>query len=191
MKKLLVFISLSYPVTVLAQPSIRDGATLEVNAGFGTQIYASEGDFSRETPQGGLSLGIGGWLERRVALSLRVAMVTFSPESSSDPQTAEHYRRTLIYVGPSLQYWATDRLWFGAGLGASEYLWRGTNSRMWGADLRAGYTFAQQRTHAFDISVEVTPTYWPEVGLLSLGTSIEPITAISTNVMILAGYQYM
>jgi hypothetical protein len=127
----------------------REGATSEMAAGLG--VIAGGG--SSETSVGGLSLGFGGFLTPRVALTGRVAGATYIGDGG------------VVYVGfagPSAQVWVADRVWVGGGVGiglvAGCVATGGCDSaQKSGLDLRAGLDLTQpENPRAFNISFEAT-----------------------------------
>lgn len=162
------------PATALAEPRV----TVEADVGVGEALGIA-------SPSVGA--GAGGWIARRAALILRATALTLSPRSP-DPSgiaTIDRYRRTFMFFGPSLQYWINDRVWLGAGVGVSAMLAAGDVMRGWGADLRAGYAIG-----AFDISLEITPSYFPTGGgVYNGGTYLMPLSTTTTGIALLAGYQ--
>jgi hypothetical protein len=162
------------PATALAEPRV----TVEADVGVGEALGIA-------SPFVGA--GAGGWIARRAALTLRATMLTLSPRSP-DPSgiaTLDRYRRTFMFVGPSLQYWLDDRVWLGAGVGVSAMLAAGDVMRGWGADLRAGYAIG-----AFDVSLEITPGYFPTGGgVYNGGTYVMPLSTTTTGIALLVGYQ--
>jgi hypothetical protein len=139
----------------------REGATSEIAAGLG--VIAGGG--SSLTSVGGLSLGFGGFLTPRVALTARVAGATYIGGGG------------VVYVGfagPSAQVWMADRAWVGGGVGLG--LVAGcvqvggcASVQKSGLDLRAGLDLTQPDTpRAFNISVEAT--VFDPFGAISLQT---------------------
>ena len=138
----------------------RTGLTFEANLGFGV-LWANsdDGDLDSETGLGGLDLGLGGWLSDRLALTGRIAGATVFVEDS---------QFSLVSVGPSLQYWTNDHFWIGGGLGLAVFAARIDdegdetfgNRKGFALDLRAGYTFSTASDHTFNVSVELTPTWF-------------------------------
>ncbi len=140
--------------------SLRNGMTLELNLGFGMVWARSEGqDSETETALAGLNLGIGGWLNERMALTGRVSGTTFSPQDG--------VRFTTGVIGPSLQYWTDDHIWVGGGVGLAfaAISVDGANEQPdpetgFGLDLRAGYTFSTGTVNTFNVSVEYNPGFF-------------------------------
>lgn len=134
----------------------KHGLTFEANLGVALMWATANGNTTdKEGALGGLNLGLGGWINPRVAVSLRIGAVTYS-ESAGDA------RLTTAFVGPSVQYWATDHLWLGGGVGVgvirvSDREGAGRETGM-GFDVRAGYTFSTTSEDTLNISLELIPT---------------------------------
>jgi len=177
----LALLSLLVPTVVLAQPpppppgygppqpaygepqNLKNGLTFEANLGVGYIWVESEGqDSDKEVALGGLNIGVGGWLNPRMALSLRVAGVTYT-----DSQGDVDLRFTTGILGPHLQYWLDDHFWLGggAGIGVAAVSIEGPgvsdsdSETGFGLDLRAGYTFSTTSEHTWNVSFELTPSF--------------------------------
>ncbi|MEZ4401301.1 MAG: hypothetical protein R3B06_14845 [Kofleriaceae bacterium] len=157
---------------VAPAPAVRTGLAFEANLGFGIlRADADNGNSDSQNGLGGLDLGIGGYLNPRLAITLRAAGVTYS-------ESGGHI--TQAFFGPSVQYFATDNVWLGGGIGVGigQVVVDGAGSSSdsgLGLDLRAGYTFNPEAKHAFNASLEITPAF------LDGGTL--------TGIAFLAGYQ--
>src|SRR5690349_15771491 len=89
--------------------SLHNGMTVELNLGVGwAQTSDENGDnaVTSDAVLGGLDIGVGGWLNSRMAITGRLAGV-------SDSQNG--FTAAAIFLGPSLQYWVNDNLWVGGG----------------------------------------------------------------------------
>lgn len=174
----------AYAPPVYAPPpaptTFHRGTTFEANIGVGF-IHASAGSVSdnSDASLGGLDLGVGGWLGEHLALTVRIAGLTYSQDAG---------RFTDAYFGPSLQYWLDNNFWFGggAGLGVLAVGSNGstTNSDSVGGfslDLRAGYSFSSSSANTFNLSVELNPGWY----------SRDSQSASYTGVALLLGYQYL
>lgn len=155
--------------------SLRNGMTVELNLGIGW-AHASDGDSGASTTSdvvlGGLDLGVGGWLNSKMALTGRIAGVS----DSQNGVTA-----VSVFVGPSLQYWLDNHFWLGGGAGFARVAAFSDGDSIgingFGLDLRAGYTFTQNSENTFNLSVELTPGFYD-------GGNI-------TGIALLAGYQHL
>ena len=151
------------PQPAYAQPSLKQGLTFEANLGVGFMWVESDGDESdKEVALGGLNLGVGGWLNERMALSLRIAGTTYT-----DSEGDVDLRFTTGILGPHLQYWVDDHFWLGggAGIGVAAVTIEGPgiseseSETGFGLDLRAGYTFSTTSEHTWNVSFELTPSF--------------------------------
>jgi hypothetical protein len=156
----------------------RRGTTVELNLGIGF-IHASNDTASSNSDASlaGLSLGVGGWLNDHLALTVRIAGIT---DSESGGKVVD------AFFGPSLQYWFDNNFWAGggAGLGVLGLIPdQGDTQNVTGFsfDLRAGYTLQSSTANTFNISVEVNPGFYSQNGTSST----------FTGVGLLAGYQYL
>ena len=141
----------------------RHGMTFEANIGLGFMWVESEGQESEtETALGGLNIGVGGWLNPRTAVTLRIAGTTYF-ESEGDVDL----RFTTGVVGPHVQYWLNDNFWLGggAGIGVASVTIDGPgisesdSETGFGLDLRAGYTFSKTSENTFNVSFELSPSF--------------------------------
>lgn len=144
-------------------PNFRQGLTFEANLGIGFMWVESDGrESDKEVALGGLNLGIGGWLNPKMAISLRIAGTTYT-----DSENDLDLRFTTGIVGPHLQYWVDDHIWLGggAGIGVAAVNVSGPgvdesdSETGFGLDLRAGYTFSQGSEHTWNVSFELTPSF--------------------------------
>lgn len=155
-----------YVVPTPAPPTVRRGVTFEANIGLGILRVSRDGDSDSENGLGGLNLGIGVFVNPRMAISLRVAGVTYFENDVS---------LTQAFIGPSLQYFVNDNLFVGGGLGIGTVRIANDNDSAsendLGLDLRIGYSFNPGARHSFNASLEVTPTdidgfTWTGIGIL-------------------------
>ena len=157
---------------------VRRGFTLELNRGVGGVRLTDHMSDSTSSDVGlaGLSVGVGGWVSEKVAISGRLAGVTISEDDS---------QFSAIFVGPSAQYWVDEHFWLGGGLGfgiaATDN--SGTSDGLvgLGLDIRVGYTFSQNTQHTFNASLEINPSFLSEDG----------VSATATGIGMLFGYQYL
>lgn len=170
----------------------RNGLTFEANLGLGLIWSTVEGsDESSDSELAlGLGLGVGGWVSPRLAISARLAGVSYSDECS--PGGDDTCTLNSTFFGPSLQYWVNDQVWFGGGLGvAIARTFRnasdedGIGEEGLGLDLRAGYSFSTGGQSTFNISVEYTPGFY-EYDVPLFG----PVDYTIHGFGILLGYQH-
>jgi hypothetical protein len=164
-------------------PAPHEGLTLEAGIGVGF-IHVSDDSRSMFSTGGvaGLSLGIGGWLDERVALTARLA-------GSSVPKSGG----VLVagFLGPSLQFWVSESTWLGAGFGIAVYGFDATGTgndyslRGYGGDLRLGHTFYANGSHTLNGSFELTPSH------VSENVYGSDIAFTVTSIGFLFGWQYL
>jgi len=179
MRLALGLLLLLVPASVLAQPGYgappppvytqapvnhRQGFTFEANIGVGFMWATVEDDESdKKVALGGIDVGLGGWINERMAITARIAGVTYT-ESEGDIDL----RWTTGFAGPSLQYWLDDHVWLGGGAGFGVVALSidgpgGDDSDSevgFGLDLRAGYTFSSMATqNTWNLSLELTPSF--------------------------------
>lgn len=155
----------------VAPPAVRTGLTFEANLGFGLLRISDDNDGESEGALGGLNLGVGGWVNPKLAVTLRAAGVTYSEDGGSITQA---------FFGPSAQYFVSPNAFVGGGigLGVARVSIDGIGSDSetgFALDLRAGYTFNPDSKHAFNASVEITPAFIEDLNF--------------TGIAFLAGYQ--
>jgi hypothetical protein len=159
--------------------SLRTGLTFEANLGVGW-LMVSDGDQSdtSDVGMGGLCLGIGGWMNERLAITARLAGVTLQRDSVS---------LSHIFLGPSAQFWLSEQFWVGGGIGLSIASARASSGYQsdsisgLGLDLRAGVTLNPGSKHTFNASLELNPGFYNERGQ----------SVMVTGVAILLGYQLL
>jgi hypothetical protein len=163
------------PAPVSTSPLGR-GFTFEANLGLGWLRATSDSGESEDSDIGigGFNVGLGGWISERTAFSLRIAGVTYSEGGGSI---------TGSFVGGALQYWTTENLWLGGGvgLGIASLDIDGEPAidpeTGLGLDLRVGFTPSIAGQHSLNFSFEVNPSF------LDGGTL--------TGIALLIGYQYL
>jgi hypothetical protein len=164
------------PDAAPAASPLGHGATFEANVGAGWLHATADSGESADSDGGlgGLNLGLGWWISERTALSLRIAGVNYSESGSS---------LTGGFFGGALQYWTTENLWLGGGVGfgiASLYIdgEPAIDPEIGlGLDLRVGVTPVIAGQHSLNFSFEVNPSF------LDGGTL--------TGIALLIGYQYL
>ena len=147
-----------------SEPSsyVRHGFTMELGLGM-SQTGTSSDVGGRDHSGLGLaplSLGLGGFLTPRLALIGRAAGTSYSREDSR----GNSYSTVNGFYGPTLQYWATDRVFLGGGVGlavlaADLYGEARKDVRFFdtgiGLNARAGWAFALPGTHnAITLSID-------------------------------------
>lgn len=159
------------------QSSLRNGMTGELNIGIGWIRVSDENDSdTSDAGLAGLSLGLGGWLSPKLALTARIAGVTYSEDGDS---------LTDAFFGPSLQYWVDDHFWLGGGVGLGVIRLDtsvGDDSVSgFSFDLRVGYTFNMGTENTFNASFELNPGFFSDNGA----------DATFTGIGFLVGYQHL
>jgi len=167
---------------VYAQPpapvSLHNGMTVELNLGLGwIRISDDSNSNTSDLGVGGLSGGVGGWVNPHVAITGRLGGVTVGVPGG---------RVSNIFLGPAVQYWVDDHFWLGGGLGLGIYALSpdsGSDRSLTGigVDLRVGYTFNEGTEHTFNASLEINPGHFSDNG--ASGTA--------TGIGILLGYQHL
>jgi hypothetical protein len=182
LRKLAIVAILLAPATAAAQaspggytpPPNRQGLTFEANLGLGFFWVSSDGESSdTETAIGGLDLAVGTFLKPKMAITGRIAGVTYSEDGGSI---------TEVFFGPSLQYWATRNVWVGGGVGlgivrVSIDSFGSDSETGLALDGRVGYTFNPDTKHTFNVSLEWSPAFVED--------------ATWHGLAILGGYQFM
>jgi hypothetical protein len=161
--------------------SPHEGLTLEAGIGFGV-IYVTERNHLLSSPGGvgGLDLGIGAWLSRNVALTVRLA----GSSTSTNMGVV-----VASYLGPSLQIWATDSTWIGFGIGLTAFSIDSSRDEYdlalggAGFDFRLGHTIYETGKHSLNGSLEITP------GRVSDDAGF--VAANVASVGLLFGWQYL
>lgn len=168
-----VAVAQNNPPMMQPAPPTHTGLTFEANLGFGLLRVADDNDSESRGSLGGLSLGVGGFINPKMAITVRIAGVTYVEDNGT---------LTQAFFGPSLQYWVNDNAWVGGGVGVGIARFvvdgLGSNSETGlGLDARAGYTFNPTAKHSFNVSAEITPAF------------IEDVTF--TGIAVLFGYQLL
>jgi hypothetical protein len=167
--------------------SLRNGLTFEANIGLGMLMYSTESDSESEGAVGGIALGLGGWINEKMAITARFAPVTY--HESND---FIDFYLSAIFLGPSIQYWIDDHIWVGGGAGiAIAYAQVSGDGELAddsrtgvGLDLRAGYTFSSPQTAStWNVSAEITPGFYSETDQGASGRF--------TGFALLFGYQHL
>ena len=157
----------------------RTGFTFEANIGAG-YVHATDNsgnNANSDTTLAGLDIGVGGFLSPSLALTFRIAGVTFTDQNDSSVRIVDEF------VGPSVQYWATDNAWLRAGIGLALISAltsddsTSISEHALGFDFGIGYSLTTHSKHTINFSAEATP------GFFSQGTA--------TTFSLLVGYQYL
>jgi hypothetical protein len=163
-------------------------AAFETNIGLSVVSASVDGGMGLDSQGGlgGLDIGLGGWLGRDTALTVRIAGATFT--------TPSNVQVTSGFIGPSLQLWLGDGGWIGGGLGlafATAKVNGGTGEttadRGFGLDLRVGVTLNRRSSNSFSLSAEYTPGFFHD----DTATSGSGVDIRVDTFAILFGYQYL
>ncbi len=147
-----------------SRASYRRSTTIEASIGVGLLVSShADGGIGLS----GVNLGIGGFLNSRLAIAARFAGVLTRGDNPV----------TLLFLGGVVQYWIDDKLWVGGGLGLGNVDGDRGSANGLGFDVRGGYTIKQTREHAVGVSVEVLPALFAG--------------RVLTGIAVLAGYQYL
>ena len=146
------------------------GATFETNLGVGV-VHArpDSGDSATEVGFAAPDLAVGAKLGERLIIAGRLSVILLDGVS-------------YVFVGPTIQYWLCRRWFLGGGIGLAGLEYdetrpdKVTGYQGLGVDLRVGFNLRPQSRHAITISLEVTPSYFPE--------------ELATGTALLAGYQF-
>lgn len=158
------------------------GLTVEVGLGFGQLSTDADGVTTEESGGAG-ALSIGGWLSPNLAISFRVNAVSYTSDAYG--YESESSNVTKSFYGATLQYWFTDSLWMGGGLGGGEMKVK--------VDDGTDYVIFQEKGVSADLRVGFTPLVWNQSSL-NVSLEVSPLwleDASSTALAVLASYQYL
>ena len=135
-----------------AQSPDRGGFTFLVNLGAGIQSDSA----LEETKTGlaGLNVGVGGFFTPNLAI-----MGRFSGTSATYDTVSGEFSQRSGVVGPSLQYWANDKLYVEGGVGLGWWSVEDDSDRGLGLILGAGYTVWNRGKHNLQVGVEYAPAF--------------------------------
>jgi hypothetical protein len=161
--------------------NFHESMTFELNLGIGWTRTSPENvdAFNSDLGVGGLSIGVGGWVSPKLAVTGRLAGVTVGGQDEA--------QTSAIFLGPSVQYWVDNHFWFGGGAGLGLDAGKDTSGTSKksvagiGLDFRVGYTFNEGSPNTFNASLEVNPGFFSENGS----------SATITGIGILLGYQHL
>jgi hypothetical protein len=153
----------------------RSGFTIEGSLGFG--LTRIDGDDESDTWAGlsGLNIGIGGYIDPRTALTLRIAGTSFEADFFGTD-----IGFVAVFFGPSVQRWVNDRTFVAAGAGLGifglapgEDIGEGDESETGlGLDLRVGYDIVSSSGGAVHVALEVTPSFIEDAVVTGVGFQI-------------------
>src|SRR5688572_1225997 len=130
----------------------RSGFTLRASFGVGSYVVADGGGTERDSSTV-IMLGLGGFPVNSIAVMLHL--------EGTSGGSRDLMAKNLGFMGLSADYFITDKLMLGAGVGQttmSEYVLE-ADGFLWpeerdgfGAQGRAGYVLTQRRKHAVDLT---------------------------------------
>lgn len=140
------------PAAVAQDTPERDGFTMLLSLGAGLQDDGALPESG--TGFGGLNLGIGGFLNERVALWFRVSGTTVTYDTPFGDLT-----QTSGFGGPALQYWVSERFAVEGGLGFG--FWSAEDADDTGMGLMLGGDFVvwTNGPHSLHLGVEYAPAF--------------------------------
>jgi hypothetical protein len=142
----------------------RGGFTALVDIGAGVQHDAAIDETAAGTA--GLGFGIGRFLTRDVGLLFRVAGTTVN----YDLEAAGEYGQSSGFVGPSVQYWLSDR--FNIEAGAGWGFWSAASDEDetgLGLILGAGVTLFNRGKHNLQLGVQYSPAFTDPATVHNIG----------------------
>ncbi len=151
---------------------------MTVEVGLGVGWLNISGNSDSETSDLGTSLffAVGAWITPQLAITGRIAAVGLSEDDLSV---------THAFFGPALQYWLTDQVWLGGGVGLTGFRvsdgFSGEQIDGFGFDLRAGYSLSVGGENTLNLSFELIPGFYSEGGE----------SARITGIGVLLGYQHL
>jgi Outer membrane protein beta-barrel domain len=130
----------------------RGGFTLLVNLGAGIQKDTA----LDETGKGlaGLNLGLGGFIKPNLAI-----MARFSGTNASYETPFGDVGQTSGVVGPSLQYWTSDKVYVEGGVGIGIWNVEDESDQGLGLILGAGFTVWNRGKHNLQVGFEYAPVF--------------------------------
>ena len=130
----------------------RGGFTLLVNLGVGIQQDTA----IEETAVGtaGLNLGVGGFIKPNLAILGR-----FSGTNAKYDTAFGEFRQVSGVVGPTLQYWASDKVYLEGGAGLGVWSAEDESDSGFGLILGAGFTVWNRGKHNLQVGVEYAPAF--------------------------------
>ena len=149
----------------LAQDDNRGGFTLLINGGYGVQHDSASGRSG--DGQAGLNLGMGGFLNRNLALMFRVSETYVRSQAS----VLGELNQASGVIGGTLQYWVSDRIAIeaGAGIGFVEDIYQADSP---GLILGMTATIFNRGKHSLQAGVEYAPAFRQSRTISNVGFTI-------------------
>jgi Outer membrane protein beta-barrel domain len=130
----------------------RGGFTLLVNLGVG--IQNDTGIEESAVGLAGLNLGVGWFIKPNVAILGR-----FSGTNASYETDFGDFRQVSGVLGPTLQYWASDKVYLEGGAGLGRWSADDESDSGFGLILGAGFTLWNRGKHNLQVGVEYAPVF--------------------------------
>jgi hypothetical protein len=153
--------------------SHRSGFTLELTLGVGYQIYSPDkGDSRKKVGLSGLNLGIGGFLNKDMAVLFRISGTNVTHDVSGLDMT------TISAVGgPAVQYWFSNNVKVEAGAGFAVVRAEASaggvtisgDDEGWGGILALGYDLWHNDNHSLQVGLEYAPAWYDELLIHNVG----------------------
>jgi hypothetical protein len=130
----------------------RGGFTFFVNGGLGIQNDAA----LEETAVGisGINFGVGGFLTKDLAIVGRYSGTAVSHETP-----VGDINQISGVFAPTLQYWASDKMYLEGGVGAGVWNAEGDSNQGLGLILGAGFTMWNRGKHNLQVGFEYAPAF--------------------------------
>ena len=152
------------PPAELTGPGIRQGFTALVNFGVGVQRI---GELDPSFGFAGVNVGVGGFLTNDLAVLVRFSGTSVNRDLGSFDSV------TLLsgVLGPTVQYWVSDRINIQGGVGPS--FWEEGSSRETGLGLIVGMgaVVYSKRKHSLQVGVEYAPAFTDSATVHNLGVT--------------------
>ena len=130
----------------------RSGFTLLVNLGVGIQNDTELED--NGVGLAGINFGVGGFIKPNLAILGR-----FSGTSASYETPFGDARQVSGVIGPTLQYWATDKVSVEGGGGVGYWSVEDESDRGFGLILGVGYSVWNRGKHNLQVGLEYAPVF--------------------------------
>jgi hypothetical protein len=149
----------------------RDGFTVGIDIGFGFTTFSGDIDADSEAGLSGLNLSLGGFINPKLAILFRLSGTSFWLDGfDGDVQVSN------LFAGGQVQYYATPQLFVGGGAGFATFgafFEDGVDSTNgFGVNGRVGFDVSQSSGSAWQVALEITPSFYSENGADATVTSI-------------------
>jgi hypothetical protein len=151
---------------------IRDGFTVGVDIGFGFTTFSGDTEADSEAGLSGLNLSLGGFINPKLAVLFRLSGTSFWLDTGFD----ESIQFSNIFVGGQVQYYAMPQLFVGGGAGlgvfGAFFEDESDSTNGFAVNARVGYDVSQSSGSAWQVALEITPSFYSEDGFDLTATSI-------------------